>query len=303
MVKKMVLNAGHGMFTNGKQTIDGMKEFEFNSVVALYMRELLLTYKDVEVKFTHDPTGKIDIPLTTRTNAANNWGADLWVGIHANGIGTVWNDAHGTETWIHTSASQASLELATRVQAGLVRAIGLADRGIRRGNLHEVRETNCPAILIEHAFMTNREEAALLRNDAFRRTCATSNVNQIASYFGLVKKDGSVVNTPTPITPKPVVSVQPNTPSGLTVDGKLGPKTISALQRYFGTPIDGVISNVSTLVKAIQRKLGGLTVDGKLGPKTISALQRYLGTPVDGVISRPSMMVKELQRRLNKGNI
>ena len=298
---KIVINAGHALTTPGKQTIDGMKEFEFNAKVAEYMRTGLLGYEGVEVKFAHDTSGAVDIPLKTRTNTANNWKTDLWVGLHANGYGTTWNEAHGAETWVYTSASGVSVELAAKVQAGLVEATGLTDRGVKRGNLHEVRETNCPAILIEHAFMTNREEAALLRSDAFRRTCAASNVNQIASYFGLIKKDGSVVNTPTTVIPIPTVSVQPSVASGLTVDGILGPKTISALQKYFGTPEDGIISNVSLLVKAIQSKVGGVTVDGKLGPKTISALQRYLGTPVDGVISKPSLMVKEMQKRLNEG--
>jgi N-acetylmuramoyl-L-alanine amidase len=299
---KLVVNAGHGMYTNGKETVDGMKEFEFNSVVALYMRELLLTYKDVEVKFTHDPTGKTDIPLITRTNVANNWGADLWVSIHANAYGTTWNEAHGVETWVYTSASQSSIDLATKVQAGLVNTTGLTNRGVKKGNLHEVRETHMTAILIEHAFMTNRVEAELLKNDEFRRKCATSNVNQIASYFGLVKKDGTS-------TPSPTVSIQPsvaptksNSSSVLIVDGYMGVQTIKALQKYFGTPIDGIISKPSLLVKAIQKKVGA-KVDGILGVKTISALQRYLGTPVDGKISSPSLMVKELQRRLNKGKI
>lgn len=90
-------------------------------------------------------------------------------------------------------------------------------------------------------------------------------------------------------------------PKPLVVDGYLGRKTIRRWQRIMGTPIDGVISEPSMLVRAVQHKIGlrGRDVSGRLDARTVRRLQRYLGTPVDGVISRPSLMVKALQRRLN----
>ncbi|MFD2637678.1 M23 family metallopeptidase [Piscibacillus salipiscarius] len=42
---------------------------------------------------------------------------------------------------------------------------------------------------------------------------------------------------------------------GATVDGYLGPETVSELQKYLGTPIDGVISDPSLVVKELQRRL------------------------------------------------
>jgi hypothetical protein len=38
-------------------------------------------------------------------------------------------------------------------------------------------------------------------------------------------------------------------------DGKIGPQTIRALQRYLGTPVDGVISRESSAVMALQQRL------------------------------------------------
>ena len=90
---------------------------------------------------------------------------------------------------------------------------------------------------------------------------------------------------------------KPKTPQ-IKVDGYLGTETIKALQRYFGTPQDGIISKPSMVVKALQGKVGA-RVDGYWGAETTRRLQRYLGTPQDGVLSRPSMVIKELQRRLN----
>lgn len=96
----------------------------------------------------------------------------------------------------------------------------------------------------------------------------------------------------------------PKPKANLAVDGFLGPQTIRALQRYFGTTVDGVISKPDSLVvRELQKWLGNVAVDGSWGPETTRALQRRLGTPVDGVISRPSMVIKELQRRLNRGKL
>lgn len=90
------------------------------------------------------------------------------------------------------------------------------------------------------------------------------------------------------------------------VDGWIGVNTNKKAQRYFGTPVDGVMSNQdpslkryfpridsrainynggngSNLVAAIQRLLG-VKDDGFMGPKTIKALQKFLGVAQDGIL-------------------
>ncbi|MGP4038321.1 M23 family metallopeptidase [Gracilibacillus sp. D59] len=112
--------------------------------------------------------------------------------------------------------------------------------------------------------------------------------------------------------------------ASLTVDGKWGNATTTALQKYLATTVDGIISDQvhnsvtnafygttidfgsgkkgSMVIKALQRLIG-VNDDGLLGPITIGALQKYLGTVYDKKLSRPSLVVKELQRRLNKGTL
>ena len=114
--------------------------------------------------------------------------------------------------------------------------------------------------------------------------------------------------------------VKPQT-TKLAVDGYWGHATTRALQRYFGTTVDGVISgqpnnasvrNIpsarvgtsgSILIRTMQRYFKSGTIDGKISnpSQLISAMQRRYGTTVDGHISKPSLLVKELQRRLNEG--
>lgn len=122
---------------------------------------------------------------------------------------------------------------------------------------------------------------------------------------------GCVIN-PSIKNPK-VVPIPP-----LTVDGVGGACTIRAMQRYFKTPQDGVISGQnkslkkyypsiksveygnggSACIKKLQ-KWCGVTADGVLGEKTIKAWQKKLGvTPIDGIFGANSM--KAWQKFLNK---
>lgn len=105
----------------------------------------------------------------------------------------------------------------------------------------------------------------------------------------------------------------------VTIDGVWGYQTMSAAQRWLGTPVDGTISgqpneyrsyfpNVNCIqytntsagslwVKSLQRKLGGLTVDGLFGNYTRKAFQKWLDVYPDGYIGRVTVMA--FQRKLN----
>lgn len=104
------------------------------------------------------------------------------------------------------------------------------------------------------------------------------------------------------------------------VDGYWGMATTRALQRLYGTTVDGVVSSQynwynagltggwqfvgkpvgSLLIASIQRALG-VKADGILGPETIKAMQRKAGTPVDGKISAQSQLVMYMQKCANAG--
>lgn len=105
----------------------------------------------------------------------------------------------------------------------------------------------------------------------------------------------------------------------VAVDGWIGLNTNKKAQRYFGTPVDGVMSNQdaslkkyfpridshainynggngSNLVGAMQR-LFGVKDDGFMGPKTIKAMQAFLGVSADGILGQNT--AKAWQKWLN----
>jgi N-acetylmuramoyl-L-alanine amidase len=184
---KIVHCAGHGLTTPGKQTPDGMKEFEFNVAVCNYVIQALKQYEGVENIIVHDPTGKRDVPLKERTDKANKLKADLYISYHANAAGNSWSSAEGIETYIISMKSKA-LEPASIIHNHLLRDTGRKNRGLKTANFHVLRETNMPAILFELGFMTNKEEAVLLKSDSYRQKCAQAIVKGLVEYYKLKPK-------------------------------------------------------------------------------------------------------------------
>lgn len=188
---KIMLNAGHGYHTPGKRTSDGlMREFEFNNACVNYQKRLLEDYEDVQVLLAHDRTGKTDVPLLDRVNKANQEKVDVYVSTHANahGNGSEWTSADGIETYIYSSKPKEALSLATKVQNELLRHTGRDNRGVKTSDFYELKYTHMTAILAECGFMTNKEEANLLKDDRYRRKCAEAIVKGLEEQYNLKKK-------------------------------------------------------------------------------------------------------------------
>lgn len=112
-------------------------------------------------------------------------------------------------------------------------------------------------------------------------------------------------------------------------DGIIGPGTIRAMQKYYGTTVDGTLDEGSSAIMAMQRWIndklapaptppntggntgsggstGGsntssLVVDGYWGMDTTRALQKKYGTPQDGVISSQDVYWKSKNPGLTGG--
>ncbi|MBS4205082.1 N-acetylmuramoyl-L-alanine amidase [Bacillus sp. FJAT-49754] len=183
---KIMIDAGHGPNTEGKRTPDGMREFEFNAAVAVFLTEELEKLSGVSVFHVH--SNMSDIPLKQRTDKANELRVDCYLSIHANAYGTSWNSAEGIETFVHSSKPHEAYQLANIIQASLIKTTGRKNRGVKTADFHVLRETKMTAILIECGFMTNKEEAALLRSMEYRKKCAVSIASSIKDYYKLKSK-------------------------------------------------------------------------------------------------------------------
>lgn len=187
MTIKIVLDAGHGLHTAGKQTPDGEKEWTFNNAVLLATQSKLKEYPQLELLRVDDPTGKVDVPLKVRTDKANAQKAHLYVSLHHNANTGFWGDWGGVETYVFDGNPKNSKaeQLAHCIQPRLVRAMGLRDRGVRRKNLHVLRETAMPAVLIEGGFMDSRTDISSLRDPQKIKAQGEAIADAIVEYVQL----------------------------------------------------------------------------------------------------------------------
>ncbi|GAA4112492.1 hypothetical protein GCM10022415_07320 [Knoellia locipacati] len=90
------------------------------------------------------------------------------------------------------------------------------------------------------------------------------------------------------------VSRDTTRPGKLAVDGRMGPATRRAMERWVGGSVNGALSRADK--RLIEKKVGG-SVNGSFGRDDVRKLQKVVGTRVDG--SWGPMTTKALQRYLN----
>lgn len=212
MTLKVGFCAGHGgnNSTPGKRDPDGIYEWNYNDKVVDAFVNRLSQFEGVELKRFDDPTGKRDISLEDRTDAANAWGADIYISFHHNALKGVWGSHGGTETITQKGVGGPAVELAKMVHPKIVAAYGLRDRGLKTQNLHITRETKMPAILLEGGFMDSTTDIKKLRDNNVLTNAGAAVANGVVEYGKLKKKA-------IPVPPKPVVQPVAHNPNAYTV--------------------------------------------------------------------------------------
>lgn len=188
------IDPGHGGSDPGAIGIGGLRESDVVLGIALKLNSLL-TKGGFRTTMSRDSDVFID--LVTRSQEANNAGADVFISIHTNAFGTP--TPKGTEIWYYPNGYKGDTRdnktFAQIIHDNLMKEINTVDRGLKEGpNLSVLNKTKMPAILIETAFITNPDDAALLQDDAFQWKVAQGIYNGIVEYFKKLK-EGSISAT------------------------------------------------------------------------------------------------------------
>jgi len=226
-VSRIVIDPGHGGHDPGAKG-KGVTEAELVLDIALRVEKLLGQVPGVDVILTRRTDDFV--PLPERTAIANRDGADLFLSIHANASQNA--QAHGIETYFlnfatNTSAAavaareNAASTLAMGEMPDIVKAIALNNKvdesrdfaaHVQRAMLERLRTTNktlkdlgvkqapfvvligatMPSVLAEISFVTNPQEARLLKGTAYRQKIAESLFNAIRKYQTSLKNATAV---------------------------------------------------------------------------------------------------------------
>jgi N-acetylmuramoyl-L-alanine amidase len=185
---KLYLDPGHGGSDPGAQG-NGLREKDLNLDIALKIRSILEdNYENIEVKMSR--TSDMNKSLSQRTNEANAWGADFYLSIHINSFN---GSAQGYEDYIHSSLSNNSATARYRdiIHTEVMKLNQLDDRGKKKADFHVLRETTMDAMLSENGFIDNAQNAALMKQESWRRNVAQGHANGIAKAFNLTPKEAT----------------------------------------------------------------------------------------------------------------
>jgi N-acetylmuramoyl-L-alanine amidase len=216
-VSRIVIDPGHGGQDPGAVG-KGLTEASLVLDIALRVEKLLAKVPGVEVILTRRTDEYV--PLQERTAIANHEGADLFLSIHANASNNT--KASGIETYFlnfATNASAAAIaarenaasgqamgalpdfvkmialnnkldesrELATYVQRAMIERVAppnknVKDLGVKQAPFVVLIGAAMPSVLAEISFVTNAQEAKLLRGTAYRQRIAEALFNAIRRY-------------------------------------------------------------------------------------------------------------------------
>lgn len=192
---KIAITAGHYKGTPGKRCLKSLdpketREWVLNDRIADKVEKLLRNYTGYELLRTDDTTGNKDISLSSRTNAANSFGADFYLSVHHNaGIGG--GSGGGIVAIVYNSASAESVAWQKELYNALIKETGLKGNRstpLAKMDLHEVRETNMPAVLLELGFMDSKTDVPVILTEKFADRCAKAIVDVVVKRGKLTKK-------------------------------------------------------------------------------------------------------------------
>ena len=207
---KIALNAGHGLYTAGKRCMKALdpmetREWRLNSRICEKVEQKLKAYTGYELLRLDDRTGKTDVALKTRTDKANNFKADFYLAIHHN-AGVNGGSGGGIVSIIYTTAGGKTAEWQKALYDNLIKHTGLKGNRstpLPKMNLHECRESNMPAVLLELGFMDSKTDVPIILTESYADKCATAIVEVLAQKGGLKK-----VSNPTPVQSGKMYRVQ-----------------------------------------------------------------------------------------------
>ncbi|MEG0961855.1 MAG: N-acetylmuramoyl-L-alanine amidase [Lachnospiraceae bacterium] len=212
----VVLDPGHDN-THAGARANGLKEEQLNLKIALYCKAELEQYAGVQVYLTRTENGNCPYPGTNSTDCnaarvayAKSVGAKVFVSLHLNTSPNT--SAAGTEIYYPNQNYNATVgieagKLADHILTKMS-ALGLNSRGKQLRNSEDntkypdgsladyygvIRKSKLegiPAIIVEHAFMSNQGDVnTYLNSDAGLKKLGIADAEGIAEYFGLKPKN------------------------------------------------------------------------------------------------------------------
>lgn len=212
----IVVDAGHGANDNGTEgTLNGTTYYEknLNLKIAKYLWESLAEYSGVKVYMTRYDDSRLSI--LSRTQVAGDLNADLMVSMHMNALEN--KNFKGSEIFVPKGnyrpelaeeASAIAEDILSEFEKAGMRNIGVKTSLMEHSEFYDYPNgmpadyygilrycvmQNIPSMIIEHGYLSNKDDLTFLTKDANLKRLAEATARCIARAYGLTKGSGSKI--------------------------------------------------------------------------------------------------------------
>ncbi|MDD4101860.1 MAG: N-acetylmuramoyl-L-alanine amidase [Kiritimatiellae bacterium] len=194
----VMLDPGHGGSDNGARSLD--PPVNEKDLTLELSRKIGAALKDLGFKVSYTRTDDSTLTLDERSRLARKKKADLFISVHANHAGN--KSAQGIETYVLPPSGYPGTAEGSRARGWQIgnrndyhnTLLGFSihreltvltdaiDRGLKRQSFFVLRETSCPAVLLEFGFLSNTEETLRMLDPDWQIQSAAAVAAGISSY-------------------------------------------------------------------------------------------------------------------------
>jgi N-acetylmuramoyl-L-alanine amidase len=183
----IVIDAGHGGRDPGKVGVNGALEKDINLSLAFKLKKFL-ELKGIKVVMTREndvglysetDSNKKNADLKERINIIQKSNADFAISIHQNSFEQ--EEIKGAQVFYHEGSKEGK-EMALIIQEQIKETIkdGNHRKAKSNNNYYMLKNTECPLVIVECGYMSNRKEAELLTSEDYQLKMAW------AIYLGVI---------------------------------------------------------------------------------------------------------------------
>lgn len=195
----VVVDPGHGGQDPGKVGVNNSLEKEINLEIALKLKAVLeregvtvyLTRTDDNGLYSETDSNKKRTDLSARITLIEEKKPDLVISVHQNSYPS--QNVTGPQTFYYKS-SEDGKRLAETIQSVFLKRFPDHKRQAKaNGNYYLLLHTSCPTVIAECGFLSNWEEAELLKSPEYQEKMAGAIAEGIMEYLRAGQNTGEGV--------------------------------------------------------------------------------------------------------------
>lgn len=189
----VAIDAGHGGSDPGKVSAKGILEKDINLAISKKIKSRMeKKYKDIEIIMTRTDDNDLhskyadnhkQSDMYNRMKLVNEAEADILVSIHQNSFSSA--RERGAQVFYYNNSEEGE-KLADAIQKSLKENVSEYNTREKKANTdyYILRNSKCPAVIIECGFLSNADEAWLLTTEDYQEKVADAVIEGIMCYIG-----------------------------------------------------------------------------------------------------------------------